>query len=1297
MKRFFTFLVAAFLFSTTMWGQDTIRDVIISEIRFSGWAGCYVEFTNMGGTDVDLSEFIYGEVRSNEVFALEGEEVTFPATITNVDANNKMMRLSGTLLSGESAVALLVYDAYEIGDRPLHPTGMVARSTMFVHQDETYASPLTYVFPYHPEWEMWGKDSINIDRLNCIENRPAQESGVLFWTSGDATGDTITVLVDQIMLDIDWSTGTRKLGRITVAGVENAADNFNFVRKFSIKKGETNWTKAVGADEATSQWILIPQRDGDDYMVRETEGNHGNFSVVVSSDTYTIGEGTISVPWGTEKHDSIRPLLNLGQGMTWWYLENKFFEDSLSTICKTADTLVLYACGNVLEVKKYAITVESAPADMVDVFAKRTVNYPDPDADDYVPGEMPRVGFLPYSVLEYDGVMDSIVDVPFATKVDTMLVRLEKAPDANWEVIFAGGVTNNEITSGDILRVTGGDGSTTKDYYIKTEEYVMSDNALLASITWPDSPYAFIDGWKGDTIPGFINTGKSYTVALLLGTTNVPVLIATTEDLNANISVQRAVSLSGGLEERTTTFTVMSEDDSITNIVKVLFKVENPYIQKYTGHPIFSKFLQRHFYSMGVIELINPTDELIDLSNYMIVRSDATSTGGAIESLFGTDSIDFWRKRYMKYVPGYKWQKADAWESAPGILEFDASVPSYLDPGELFTIWQPNDTYNKWSSNDIMEPIANVTLSDDIYVDGEYLNPWNEPLEQDYSVAFPLFPGDGGSSASNYYLFKILNSDVRDGIKNVYDPADFELVDAFGSSASGFWTVVDGKELIPSKSTRLWRLPHSYYGASYLGELLDTDWDTDNTKNNGVAGGNLDIFGSHTLNVVTAHVSTVSSLVYLVDKGYEPIEGVYPGIKGASNSETVTDFFDNLIKFDEDQDLKVLSAAASDTLELDELVADADTLQVTSANGENITKYLISTVALSGDAVLTAVDGTGIDITVTAPTGTVGGFAFGATIKTVLESVTVPDNAILNIIDENDELVPIQSYNTDTVYVDLIAISDYYFEVIAENGDIIVYQLLPDVASDDAYILSNVYTVYEVPARSVSQVLAGTAVGSFIQNIIPVEGAEIKILTLTGQERTIGNLSIDDIVEVTSEDASVTVSYEITFMGEAAAYVTSTVFTVSQATLNIEAPQGTTVEALLAGLTPAPDATVMVKDVNGDEKTTGELLETDVVVVTSGDGVNTISYSISLIVSVYNDIADQLRVYPNPAESILHVDNVPADTYVRIRDISGRTHSVSQASDIPTGINLAGLSSGMYFLTIEKDRKPLITVKFIKN
>ena len=74
---------------------------------------------------------------------------------------------------------------------------------------------------------------------------------------------------------------------------------------------------------------------------------------------------------------------------------------------------------------------------------------------------------------------------------------------------------------------------------------------------------------------------------------NVPALMAIPVDLNAKISVKRAIVTTGPLEDRTTTFTVTAEDDTTVNVYSVIFSEEKPdeFVQPFAADPIITDLL----------------------------------------------------------------------------------------------------------------------------------------------------------------------------------------------------------------------------------------------------------------------------------------------------------------------------------------------------------------------------------------------------------------------------------------------------------------------------------------------------------------------------------------------------------------------------------------------------------------------------------------------------------------------------------------------------------------------------------
>lgn len=1302
----FTILIAMLMaVGTLVKAQDTIRHLVISECRVDNWTHAYAELTNMSETEtVDLSEFYYGIMRDNAPqTVLIGDEVYF--TPGQNLWSGSSMKLSGMLAPGESYLIMSVQDVIRGQDlypTPVHSTQMVEeRADTVIHFNDWGGGDRRFrTWPLIPKWEMWGFDSISSNR-SVVFNRH-NDAPALVWHSGD----TSFVLVDQALGTMAWGEDGVTGNYInetdppkSVAGVPSAHDEWTLVRKFSVKRGETNWALAAGSSPATSSWMLIPSNKDFDHMCYETEGYHGDFHLDYSSTVYDIDEsaGTITVPWGTEKHDSIRLGLTLGMGMAWDYVEQASFEDSLSTVCNTGDTLILYCTGTELEEVHFRVIVADPTDDMVMAFPRNTINYPDPDDPDYQPTDHSVVGSVIYAITK-GRETDSIYEIPYATPIDTFLMLMDIAPNATAEFVWASGMPSSELSWGDKFRITGGDGTTVKEYHLGVAEYEPADNTDLKAITWPDRPAGFMEGWKGDTIPLFNSKATSYFIPLPAGTMTVPSLVIELDDINASYTVDRAVSLKGSVDERTTTINITSESDTLFSTVKIVFEVFNPTPQKYVADPVFAKFVIRDWWSAGGMEILNASDELIDLSEYMIVKSNEINYADAVSTGWETDSSS-WLTRWKKAVLGYKWESFESWSVEPGKLIIDAAIDPFVEPKDVKSFWvihPSGDSRAYW--NDI-DPAhggrADYIVNNDDFDPGVFYNPWGEPINRESTFAFPLYPRAGQGPTSNYYMLKILNDSVRAGTKAADDPADFEVVDVWGSPIVPW--VVNGRIWTspPGESYSCYRKADKYWGVTELGANFGNEDSShytlrqDYEQNPQARTYNQREFGNHPLDPITGHLSIVTSLIYDVSRGFVSDQT----IGGVSRGEDVAAFLANIGKADPTQTLAVFNAGEKAS---DATIIDNDTLVVTSQTG-NVTRYVISTAALDGDNVLVPVDGSGVTVDVSGVTGTVGGFALGTTIKGLLENLQVPSLAILTVIDEGGNLVPMQMLNNDTMYVDVVVSQDYQFEVTAENGDIITYDLAPAVGASDAMVVSDLYSVLEEPVKVIFNIDEGTTVRVFMENIVASEGATVRILIKSGQERVDGQLNYDDVLAVTSSDGTVTVVYILNFLKELAAFVTSDVFAIDQLAAMISVPENTTVESLVAGLAPAPQAVITVYDVDQNVKTTGTVLDTDVVTVVSGDGRSTVNYSITVIVSVFNNVTENLSVYPNPAQDVLYVKNIPADTQVRISDITGRIHLMQKASDISHGIDLAGMQKGLYFLTVEKDGRAVATVKFVKR
>ncbi|MCK4922591.1 MAG: T9SS type A sorting domain-containing protein, partial [Bacteroidales bacterium] len=931
-----------------------------------------------------------------------------------------------------------------------------------------------------------------------------------------------------------------------------------------------------------------------------------------------------------------------------------------------------------------------------------------------------------YYVTEETSVMDTIGDVPFAERVDTLLAHIEIASNATWEIIWVDGAERVDLKIGDIFKVIAGDGATAKEYYIDVNDYNKNDNALLASITWPDMPGFISDAWIGDTIPGFSPTSSAFNIVLPYGTVNVPALVAKAQDVNAVVDIDRAISLGGGQEERTTIFTVTAESDTTESIYKVTFVVEKDYsnLQPYSPEPFFSEIIARQKASGCAIEIVNSGNTPLFLDQYMIVQSDNAKNAVAAITQWGSDSDTDYTNRFGKYVPGFKYTKDTAeWRANPEFLIPDPNVDPYVAPGEVFVMMKLHTGSTKvspdWEEADIIMSPHESQISDPLVHPVGAWNPWDE------------IPSSNNNAAEvyqdNHFLFKIVGDSIMDGEKGLSDPEDFELIDVFGMQAEGDW-VIAGVEFPGNKGKDLDlnRKPHIDGGVTLVGDGIgtnfdDTDWLFRSGKGipnqDGEIFSNTDIsnmLGFHEMDPVTKYMSTVSSLAYKVSLGFSVDEL----IRGVVDGTSVDAFMANIILSDPDQGI-VLKGAAAKT-GADVLVSE-DTLVVTSKDLSNITKYVLEVTAtgLNDDANLTAADGSGYVIDITGETGTVSGILYGTSIADALAGIEKSADAILNVIDADGNLLPMQVLNADTILVPTYVSTDVYFEVIAENGTtIITYNLVPISLASDAFVVSDVYAV-DQDLMVISVIPGGTEVSTFLDNVVPVAGASIVLKDKAGFERTMGNISYDDQLHVTSEDAKVTVSYYLTFQLELYPDMSNTapVVSIEVSSFNIE-PAATI--SLTATATddgnPVPSAiTYLWEVISGDAGTVsianpGQLV-TDVTFNSLGtfelqlsvsDGVMTGTAVVTVVVAgvgVEGLNAAFVRAYPNPASEVLNIElgNNTGKANIRIIDITGQISYLSDHEDDLVKLDLAKFKPGIYFIFVEMENESFVNkVQIVK-
>lgn len=1248
---------------------DTINNLIVSEVFLGIHAGySFAEFANAGEDTLDLMHFEVGSSNYESASTPYHDAVTRPWGPSWIILGEWLPDSKRYLAPGETVV---------LANANPSP-GWCGNLEYRVYGNTDLVDIADLVF--------WRGD----DTICGIEETPALPVYHWFgWTcqyveyhsEGDST------VIDAVHNPIN-PDGTLDRGVMDVAGVENATRTHILARKGSVTEGNLDWEDARGTSLEDSEWMPIPLPLGyeNDPWIKmyTTLGHFGEAHVnqeSFSSDVVTVDydNQVLTVPWGIYG-DSLIHEFDLGGGLAWQYMLSGDREDSLHRLARTGDTLLMMAAGNTLEQVPFRIEVAEPEPDMALVFPVNT------------PGSGTAVRWSsPFVVTEDEPEMDSITGpfmfqsparlrlrnpIPFATRVDTLFKYLEKAPEASWEIVWVDGNERADLKRGDILRVTAENGTTVKEYYLAVDTIPsLSTNANLASITWPDVPKATMEdpAWKHDTIPGFAPDQFDYKLQVPYGINTVPALVVKTQSLNATVKIDRANTLNGPAEDRTTIITVTAEEDSITNTYKILFEKEllPQNVQPFSPEPFFSQMVFWQFQAHYFFEIAHAGNQPLDLSNYMI----ATGLGGqtpsdVIQSGLSTDLADY-EDRYRKFIPGYQYEKLEYWQLEPGNIIKDFNIDPIVQPNDVFLMgqfimhrigWGP-PRYEacdiKWNNTDTWP---------EIWTEDERASSDDNVFSNIRDMNHPIL------------LLKIQNDSIKRGTKPIGDPADFKVVDVFGGYSGNPWVANTDTINASGGNTSGWgliRKPDVYEGnpvpeGSFAPTDEQSEWISKSRESlRDEFGGWMSQVevstgvGYHNYEPVTVYQSTVSSYNYIISEGYQTPQL----IRGVVTGTSANDLLGNVIKADQGQELTVISGNDGSEVAGAAELANADTLEVISADGENITKYVInvSDEGLSSDALLSSDLYT---IEVSDNTGTIAGLEYGTTIEEVLSNIDKPAGAKLYVVNAADELVPMQVMNYDTIMVPTQVDHNIFFEVIAEDMQTVIkYHLVPDVSPSDAHLYSNVFEV-DQEVNLITYVPDGIRVPAFLSHVWLSEGASVKVVDKTGIEREIGPVKFDDEVVVTSEDGSTVNVYYLQFLEEIEgmdAYVLSNAFAVDEEEKAIYGlPETINMVVFMNSITPAKYATVRVIDDNGDEVTTNEIeagqhkLE-----VTSGNGLKVVTYD--LLISLPYTITFTVTDGTDPIEGA----NINVAGQILTTDASGKA-SIS-------------LPNGAYDYTAHKD------------
>lgn len=1287
------FLLLLLLISGMLIAQEPYRNLIISEARMNDTRFNYIELTNMGNKTINLAEF---ELGNNDPWTSPWNPG--PTRRYRLPAHQLAPGQSYLIISVDDVpLRIWPFELNRIGARTVTPE-MRQRANLEIH------------FPTS-EWGDWPQyDSISPYGYLTLDNWSGRSAMFIRHFFKETELERDSAIVDTYNASFNSTSSPYKsTGASDAAGVTGATNNRILVRKYTVTEGTgdaiDSWSRVAGVDIEDSEWLPLrfPHNDWNIAQKKEfwTLGNHGNFTLghhslkpKTAATVVDFDNKTITVPWGVRNMHYFTDNFEYSPGLAWFYSLSAEKADSAFNTARTNDTITFYAVGNTLqEIKFRIIALPSTNADNI-VVPKTPMQYTNARFRGFY-----RDAGAPYGVTTghaVDTIMSSnyLLGVGFNTRVDTLLKYLEKPDQASWEIVFVDGVQRADLKNGDKLKVTAGNGNV-KEYFIKVQDYIPNRTARLSAITWPDIPVYLkgIFGWKGDTIPGFSPTGYDYSISIPAEVPGIPALVAKPEQLNTKVEVHRATNLAGSAADRTVTFNTTAEDGITKLAYKVTMNKEKAPedTQPNFADPFISELVYRDQWANTMIEVVNPGNQILDMSNYMFAWEYVNSPADAITMYSQPEN---WNNRYKKYIPGYRWVDQATWETKPSMVVQDLNVNTMVYPGEVFSISDVRGMGQVNSGNFPWWGGYHVN------VDLGIRNPWGENIPANLT----------GWHGTNYYLFRIDNDSIKLGLKPANDPNDFTLLDVFGSG-DGSNAVIGGRTI--DQIMTFVRKPHIYKGNTEFKGSFGTNWDDSEwwmhdrpywvSRGYGWPADILMItsgIGSHFMYEMTAYKSTIASTQYKVSEGYSMNEW----IKGVVQNTTVEEFLSRIIKADPGQTLTVKKAGTGAVMAATDKLSDGDILEVVSADETNKSAYKLEVTerGLSSNAILTS-DVYFISVEVT--TGGIYNVPYGTSLRQIVQNIKVPDGASMVIIDKNDAWVPFKRMNFDTTMVDVMINDQIFFEVTAENGTTkIVYEVVPLSTSSDAFVLSYVYEVDQAWGL-ISYVPRGTTVETFLRNIIPVAGATVKVVDKGGITRTRGALYQDDMLVVTSQDGKVTKTYYLDMLrtqfvvSQYLAFVISNDYTVDQLAKTIASPVAETpIAQFLAKLTPSFGATMAVYNKNGQPNATGILNKGDVLKVTSADGKIVNTYALNLdLTSVPEIESGMVSVYPNPTSGKVNLSGIEAGHRVRVFNSMGAPVSEFISRNSIETISLDNQASGIYFIVVSNNDRISGTYKVIKK
>ena len=820
----------------------------------------------------------------------------------------------------------------------------------------------------------------------------------------------------------------------------------------------------------------------------------------------------------------------------------------------------------------------------------------------------------------YEFKQDTIFNIPFGTRIDTLYRRLGKNPSADWAITFVDGIERADLKTGDKLIITE-PGNSIKEYYLQLNDYTKSPLARLGVIYL-----------NSDSLAGFKSSQYNYTVYLPSGT-DFPVISAYPQNINATVNIERPENINGGPEHRTAKIHVTAEDDSTSLLYTLKFEILKEK-EPFHADPFFSQVINGVYIGTGAsgwgkgFEIFNPGSSIISMEDYLI----ANATAGTLTSVVNSKDMSY------RMRPGFT---IDSSRIATGIYFNSRPYPfnTSLEPGKTLVFGRGSPT--EWNTANVFRDLCDFrdTNGDFAYASGLY---------GFVDGARICFFGNNNS----LFLIRIDNDSIFNGLKHGGDPADYTLIDIFGTQGINNNRMVEGSFVdqmsaisLVRKNT-IWKGNPENYGSFGTSEPGSGEWD----KYQGAVN-----IGEHSYIPYTGHYTTIYSLLYDVSGGYGPgqeIGMVPPG----TNAEV---FLFNVYPDSPGAHLSIMNSDSTLIKTDSDSLVTGDKLIVLSATSHNSTVYTINIQQPANNALLTS---SSYNISTSGAEGLVEGIPAFTTIEDLLLKINVPPGARLSVVDSRGQLTGIEKVLNDAYVVIKTIVSDSIrLEVIAEDGITrIDYKL--SITVDDPYVTSDFYLLRQ-DRRLIDMFGAGITVRNFLSRLVPSTGASLSVRDKMGNIRNMdGIMYKDDQLLVT--DGTKTTVYSLRAMNE-----------FSDARLKEIAVGGVSLEGFnpaqfsyvlvldqSSGIPGLPEVTAVTNSVNADhtiiqaESLQGtEALRTATIRVIAEDGLTELVYTVIFDLNTSMEKTDGpiLKTYANRMTIYVKSSFISMNDEVEVYNITG--------------------------------------------